>query len=156
MKLRQPTEPEAQMDMTPMIDCVFQLLIFFMVAASMTKMDQMQEIRLPIAPKAAIPEKEQLQGRGVINIAPLGTAAGGGTVTESKPFMIGGQLTDERGLMKILEEKTKDTPDFKVYMRVDKDAEFRTVKRAIRACANAGVYDIIFGTFQSKAAGGES
>lgn len=156
MKLRKPTEPEAQMDMTPMIDCVFQLLIFFMVTASMTKMDQMKEIELPVAPKAAIPEEAQLQGRGVINIAPLGTPAGGGTVSESRPFLIGGQLTDERGLLKILEERAKETPDFKVYMRVDKNAEFKTVKRAIRACANAGVYDIIFGTLQSKAAGGES
>ena len=28
------------------------------------------------------------------------------------------------------------------------------VKRAIRACANAGIFDIIFGTFQSASAGG--
>ena len=41
-------------------------------------------------------------------------------------------------------------------MRVDKSAEFKTVKRAIRACANAGVFDIIFGAFQSESPGGGS
>ena len=41
-------------------------------------------------------------------------------------------------------------------MRVDKNAEFKIVKRAIRACANAGIFDIIFGTFQSASAGGGS
>jgi hypothetical protein len=39
-------------------------------------------------------------------------------------------------------------------MRVDHNAEFKTVKRAIRACADAGIFDIIFGTFQSKSDAG--
>ena len=39
MKLRKPDEPEANVDMTPMIDCVFQLLIFLMVCATMSKVD---------------------------------------------------------------------------------------------------------------------
>jgi copper homeostasis protein CutC len=39
-------------------------------------------------------------------------------------------------------------------MRVDRNAEFKIVKRAIRACANAGVFDIIFGAFQSESPGG--
>ena len=41
-------------------------------------------------------------------------------------------------------------------MRVDRNAEFKTVKRAIRACANAGIFDIIFGTYQAESPGGES
>ena len=56
MKLRKPDEPEAVVDMTPMIDCVFQLLIFFMVCATMSKVDQTPEVSLPIAPKAALQE----------------------------------------------------------------------------------------------------
>lgn len=155
MKLRAPADPEAQMDMTPMIDCVFLLLIFFMVSATMSKVDQTPEIKLPIAPRASKPEAEDLRGRGVINIAPIGTPVAGGAVTEDLPFLIGGQLTDEPGLVKIITERVAAEPDFRVYMRVDKNAEFRTVKRAIRACANAGVFDIIFGTFQSKSAGEE-
>ena len=75
MKLRKPDEPEANVDMTPMIDCVFQLLIFFMVCATMSKVDQTPEVVLPIAPKAAIPENPV--GRGVVNIVPLGTPVGG-------------------------------------------------------------------------------
>lgn len=155
MKLRKVEEPACEMDMTPMIDCTFQLLIFFMVAASMSKVDQTPEIQLPIAPKAAKPEEEDLRGRGTINIAPLGTPTAGGPVTEDRPFMISGQLCDEAGLTKLIAARAEEVPDFRVYMRVDKNAEFRTVKRAIRACANAGVFNIIFGTFQSKSAGEE-
>jgi biopolymer transport protein ExbD len=155
MKLRTTEEPEANVDMTPMIDCVFLLLIFFMVSATMSKVDQTPEVKLPIAPKAAIPE--DLRARGVVNIVPLGTPipAGGAATTEDRPFIVYGQLMDEPGLVEAISRKMKEEPELRVYMRVDRDAEFKIVKRAIRACANAGIFDIIFGTFQSKSAGGE-
>jgi len=155
MKLRSPEEPEANVDMTPMIDCVFLLLIFFMVSATMSKVDQTPEVKLPIAPKAAIPE--DLRARGVVNIVPIGTPipSGGGATSEDRPFIVYGQLMDEAALVDAITEKKKEEPELRVYMRVDRDAEFKIVKRAIRACAHAGIFDIIFGTFQSKSAGGE-
>ena len=152
MKLRKPDEPEANVDMTPMIDCVFQLLIFFMVCATMSKVDQTPEVVLPIAPRAAIPENPV--GRGVVNIVPLGTPVGEGATSEAKPFIIYGQVIDEPGLVTAISERLKTEPNLRIYMRVDKNAEFKTVKRAIRACASAGVFDIIFGAFQSESAGG--
>ncbi|NCA83777.1 MAG: biopolymer transporter ExbD [Opitutae bacterium] len=152
MKLRKQEEPDAGVDMTPMIDCVFLLLIFFMVCATMSKVDQTPEVVLPIAPKAAIPE--DLRGRGVVNIVPLGTPVGGGATSEDTPFIIYGQVTDEPGLVKAISERRASEPELRIYMRVDKNAEFKIVKRAIRACATAGIFDIIFGTFQSASAGG--
>ena len=152
MKLRKPEEPDAKVDMTPMIDCVFLLLIFFMVSATMSKVDQTPEVQLPIAPKAAIPD--DLRSRGVVNIVPLGTPIGGGATSEDMPFIIYGQLTDEPGLVKAISERRATEPELRIYMRVDRNAEFKTVKRAIRACANAGIFDIIFGTFQDKSAAG--
>ena len=152
MKLRNPEEPEANVDMTPMIDCVFLLLIFFMVSATMSKVDQTPEVVLPVAPKAAIPE--DLRNRGVVNVLPLGTPAAGGVTSEQTPFLIAGQLFDEPGLAKAIAQRRAEEPDLRIYLRVDRDAEYRTVKRAIRACANAGVFDVIFGTFQSAVAGG--
>ena len=152
MKLRKPDEPEAVVDMTPMIDCVFQLLIFFMVCATMSKVDQTPEVSLPIAPKAAL--QEDLRGRGVVNIVPLGTPVGGTATSEDQPFIIASQVTDEPGLVKAISERLQAEPNLRIYMRVDRNAEFKTVKCAIRACANAGVFDIIFGAFQSESAGG--
>ena len=152
MKLKKPDEPEANVDMTPMIDCVFQLLIFFMVCATMSKVDQTPEVVLPIAPKAAIPDNPV--GRGVVNIMPLGTPVGDGATSEDRPFIISGQVTDEPGLVSAITDRLKTEPNLRIYMRVDRNAEFKTVKCAIRACANAGVFDIIFGAFQSESAGG--
>ena len=152
MKLKHKTEVKAEVDMTPMIDCVFQLLIFFMVCATMSKVDQTPEVSLPIAPKAAL--QEDLRGRGVVNIVPLGTPVGGTATSEDQPFIIASQVTDEPGLVKAISERLQAEPNLRIYMRVDRNAEFKIVKRAIRACANAGVFDIIFGAFQSESPGG--
>ena len=156
MKLRTPEEPQADIDMTPMIDCVFLLLIFFMVSATMSKVDLTPEVQLPIAPKAAIPDEPALRGRGVVNIVPIGPPLGEGATSEARPFIIAGQIVDEPGLVTAISDRLKAEPDLRVYMRVDRNAEFKTVKRAIRACANAGIFDIIFGTYQAESPGGES
>ena len=149
MKLKQRDNPDPGIDMTPMIDCVFLLLIFFMCAATMSKVDFTPEVRLPIAPKAAVPE--DLRGRGTINILPLGSVIQTGeTVSEEKPFMVYGQLMDEAGLQQLIDTRKKTDAEFRVYLRVDRQADFALVRRAIKACAAAGVFDIIFATFQSR------
>lgn len=152
MKLRQRDSAQAEVDMTPMIDCVFLLLIFFMCAATMSKVDFIPEIRLPVAPKSEVPE--DLRNRGTINILPEGFITDTGeAVSEERPFLVYGDLVGEEGLKKRVEERQGETTDFRVYMRVDRDVEFERVRRAIAACAEVGVFDIVFATYQSKAGG---
>lgn len=149
MKLKKTDNPDLDVDMTPMIDCVFLLLVFFMVVATMSKVDLTPEIELPVAPKSAVPE--DVRARGVVNILPLGaTTTAGQTVDLSTPFMVSGELVDDRGLREAIAERLKQEPELRVYMRIDKNAEFQVVQRAIRACAEAGVFDVIFATFQSS------
>lgn len=153
MKLRRQNDVELGVDMTPMIDCVFLLLIFFMCAATMSKVDLIPEVQLPVAPKAAVPE--DLRGRGVVNILPVGTVTGTGeSVTEERPFLVYGDLLDDAGLQKAISARRNEDPELRVYMRIDRNADFALVRRAIRSCAGAGVFDIIFGTFQSNPGGG--
>ena len=47
MKLKKPGEPEAGVDMTPMIDCVFLLLVFFMVSTTFNKQEADISFSLP-------------------------------------------------------------------------------------------------------------
>jgi len=148
MILRRSAEPDAGIDMTPMIDCVFLLLIFFMCTATMSKVDMAAAVVLPVAPKAAIPE--DLKGRGVINILPMGSLSAEGPTTEARPFLVYGRLMDEKSLTAMMNERLTEEPNLRIYLRVDHQADFRIVKRAIRACAAAGIYDIIFGTTQSE------
>lgn len=47
MKLRKGTQPTLKVDMTPMIDCVFLLLIFFMVSSTMHRQEADISFALP-------------------------------------------------------------------------------------------------------------
>ena len=62
---------ELEIDMTPMIDIVFQLIIFFMLVMDMTKV-QIEKLTLPFASKA-IKEKYEDPTLMVLNIMPDGT-----------------------------------------------------------------------------------
>ena len=149
MKRKSRAQPETGIDMTPMIDMVFLLLVFFMCAATLSKVDFTPEINLPLAPKAQIPD--DLRNRGTVNILPVGAATGTGeTVTKEKPFLIRGRLVDERELQKEIAELRGGNGELRVYMRIDRNSEFSLVQRAIKACAAAGIFDIVFGTYQSN------
>jgi len=47
MKLKRPSEVRMKMDMTPMIDCVFLLLVFFMVGTTLHKQEADISFSLP-------------------------------------------------------------------------------------------------------------
>lgn len=62
----QMMKEEVTMDLTPMIDCVFLLLIFFMIITEITQAD-IEQLELPQA-KAAKPDDKPPPERLVINI----------------------------------------------------------------------------------------
>jgi len=73
-KLKKNPLPEAGFDMTPMIDCVFQLLIFFMVTTVFKNPAQLK-LTLPTADNPLQLEKSQI----VVELNEEGTVAVGGT-----------------------------------------------------------------------------
>ncbi len=152
MKLRRRQDPEMAVEMTPMIDMVFLLLVFFMVAATMSQVDLTPEVELPVAPKANVPD--DLRNRGTINLLPIGAETPqGNTVTEEAPFMVSGRLVADAELSEVIAERRSLEPDLRVYMRIDRKTDFKYVRRGIKACADAGVFDVIFASFQSKGGG---
>ena len=127
--------------MAPMIDMVFQLLIFFMCAATLSKVDFTPEVALPIAAKAQV--SDDLRDRGTINILPDGR------------FMISGEYVTERQMLDIMKRRRADNPALKLYLRANHAVPFARVKKVLRACAEAGITDIIIGAFQPGVAAPE-
>jgi biopolymer transport protein ExbD len=143
-KLSSHAEPK--IDMTPMIDCVFLLLIFFMCAATMAKVDKSAEVNLPVASNAA--EQKDPKNRGTVNVLRPGMRAKDGqAASDSKPFVIYGQLQSDEELQRVIEKELKTKPDLRLYVRADRQVKFALIRRAMAACANAGVSDVIFGTY---------
>jgi biopolymer transport protein ExbD len=62
-----PTNQALEMNMTPMIDCVFLLLVFFMIVSEMSSLD-LENMALAYADQAKAPEEESVDRRVVVNI----------------------------------------------------------------------------------------
>jgi len=148
MKVNRTEEVEAaRVELVPLIDCVFLLLIFFMCAATMTKVDAPTEVRLPVASNGA--EQKDPSRRGTVNVMPVGGRTPGGEIaSDEKPFLVFGQLVGDEGLEAAMKEHLKIEPDMRLYLRADRSVKFALVKRAMTACAAAGISDVIFATYE--------
>ena len=122
MKIKRSTDvAEARVELVPLIDCVFLLLIFFMCAATMTKVDAPTDVRLPIASNGA--EQKDPSRRGTVNVMPVGARAPGGEIaTAERPFLVFGQLMGDEALQAAMTEHLKSEPNMRLYLRADRNA----------------------------------
>ena len=154
MKIHKPAEiEEARVELVPLIDCVFLLLIFFMCSATMSKLDAPTEVRLPVATNAA--KQKDPSRRGIVNVMKEGERTPAGELaTADRPFLVFGKLVNDEGLTKLMIEQLKVEPSMRLYLRADREAKFAVVRRAMSACAAAGVSDVIFATYVQDLYGG--
>ena len=76
-------------------------------------------------------------GAGVV--APNGDA-----VTSQNPFLFDGTLADEEALQRLVTDQVKRTPDVEIHLRAGREVKVGAVRRAITACAAAGVSNMVF------------
>ncbi len=139
MKIPMKEEPDAQFEMAPMIDMVFLLLVFFMIASRMSVLQNV-ELAIPTATKAVVP-KERPQ-RFVVNITDIGVVhAGAEALGASEDPAVLTQLRD------MIKEQRKVFPEIRVYLRADQATDHLHVRRVMGVMAEAGVDDFIFGAF---------
>jgi len=121
--------------MAPMIDMVFLLLIFFMVASHLNKMDRI-EIEPPVAENAAAPD--ELAGRRTI------------TIKADDSIFVGNTPRDLEEVTQLVEQARRDLPQIKIFLRADRGVKHGRVRDVMKACAEAGVLEIIFATYESE------
>ncbi len=142
MKFKIPIEGgDDEIDMAPMIDMVFLLLIFFMVASQLTTMERIP-VKLPIADKAVVPE--EARDRQLVTISTNEETHEGATI-----YMNLKAVTLEEFSTAISELYASDE-DLRIYLRADRFVKHHFVKDVMQVCAEAGLVDIIFATFESE------
>jgi biopolymer transport protein ExbD len=134
-------DEECALDMSPMIDMVFLLLIFFVVNSSQAIVKQDSDVRPPIASFGK--KQEDKNGRIVINVYQDGSYK-----TER-----GEPLSTEEDIMDMV-KKAKEANDLlsyksKLHLRGDKEAVFKFSRKAIAASAKAGVDQVMFATYST-------
>jgi biopolymer transport protein ExbD len=132
------------MDMSPMIDMVFLLLIFFMVASTLITIKQDPNIKPPVA--LGTKPGDFFKGRVVVNI-----------YSDGKIYGVDGQdgpQLDDADITRICAETKEaykgENVKAKLHIRANADAPVLAIKKATKAAAAGGVIDVIFSAYGSK------
>lgn len=145
MKRRKSKKMEdVEMDMTPMIDVVFNLIIFFMLVTQMVTIER-AELELPRADNAQEEEVED-KNQFIVNIHEkpddngrwIETSLGKHTWAELS------QLLYEEAQAKFNE--TEEVSDRQVLIRADIKTPYRMVQRVMIECSKQKIYKVSFAT----------
>lgn len=133
MKIKAPARDDVAVDMGPMIDLVFLLLIFFMVASVVTELDK-KEVDIPLSNHAKVPE--DTAGRMMLSI------------DANNQVYIGLTEVDIDQLKTEIESELDLNPDLRILIRADRKVEYKTCKEIMIACGEVGATDLIYATFE--------
>ena len=131
MQLEQSTELP---DLTPMIDIVFLLIVFFMTVASL-QVKELIPITVPVAETASLPEDRS--NRIVL------------TLKEDGSIFYGSQVIEIDEITPLIFGIKQINQDTKLYIRADAKVSFKEVRQVFSAAAEGGVLNVIFATYQS-------
>lgn len=128
---RRRAEEESQIDLTPMLDVVFIMLIFFIVTASFVRESGVDVNRPPTTDQ---PPPDQAQQNIVFNI------------TESGDIMLQGRRIDVRSVRANVERIHAENPQAKVIINAHPKAKSELFVQISDQAREAGVYDISLAT----------
>jgi len=138
-----------KLDMSPMIDMVFLLIIFFMVASEFVVIRKDPDVTVPIAPAGR--PIESILGRVLVNVysddvmREKNRTSPFADVDSNELFM--DQLTELVRNAREENERNNIAPTI-LMLRGDREALVRRTKEALTAAGAAGVNDIIFAAFR--------
>jgi biopolymer transport protein ExbD len=101
-------QEELKMDMTPMIDCVFLLMIFFVLVIDLSQQD-LEDLILPKA-EYAVPDDKPADVRPIVNLMQDGRVVHKGTVWY-RPEVHGKNFTKLHDLMRYFKEFAIKDPE---------------------------------------------
>ncbi len=171
-KARNAEGPSGDVDMSPMIDCCFLLLIFFVVNATQLTVSKDPSVSMPSAVSST--DLKDANGCIVVNVFKdvdkmegkarqkfldtytpdtiWSTASDGGGGKNTGYSLA--QTNDLTEYIKTQKEhykgKNMEEKDIRLYLRGDKDTPWARSATAIRCAAVAGVNNIVFGTLPAK------
>lgn len=130
MKIARGTTRRARIEMVPLIDTVFLLLVFFIYAMLSMTVHRGIPVELPTAVSAALDKQDYLAV----------------TVTRDSEILLNKEPVTLERLMGILAAERERTPDLRVYVEADKDAYHGAVVRVLDHVRRAGVIHMFIET----------
>lgn len=122
-----------RMDITPLIDMVFNLVIFFLVASHFSSSETQAPVELP---KATTSSEDPEDPRRLIV-----------TITAEEKLFVGTQAIELPDLTDLVRSDfERHGPEFSVQVRSDRRVPYRVVEPILLACSRLGVTKFGFKT----------
>lgn len=136
MKLPARSRSGLAFNLTPLIDIVFNIMIFFLLTAHFTRSAESEPIDLPSATQVS--DDTPAARRLVV------------TIYEDHTLHLAGQPITVDAFEAALDDALADTRDVQVQFRADKDVPYEVVEPLLLRCAQHGVRDVGFRVFEGE------
>ena len=137
-------QTDMEMNMTPMIDVVFLLIIFFMIITDLTQ-QELEELQLPVAVEAVEDKPDPNVTRPIINIDHDGTIKVKRETyydpEDGDYSKLEGFLADQaRKMPQKFDDKVKvNLPDNPLLIRADQVTAFKELQKVMEICGKKGI-----------------
>lgn len=133
MKFRETTsEQGGELELAPMIDVVFLLLIFFIVTWQFARFERDMDISVPAAEEAE--DTDRQAGEIIVNVKEDGT------------IVLNGRDVSDAELLSKLQAISEAYPDQAVILRGSSDANFQAIINVLDQIKKAGIWNVAFAT----------
>ena len=135
MKLPARSRSGLMFNLTPLIDIVFNIMIFFLVTAHFVRSSESEPVDLPSATQTD--DEDRTTHRLVL------------TVRKDRSLLIGGNAVTLDDFERSLVSSSHDPQDFQVQIRADKDVPYSTIEPVLLKCAEHGIQNVGFKVFEA-------
>ncbi|MCE2792336.1 MAG: ExbD/TolR family protein [Planctomycetota bacterium] len=125
-------------NMTPMIDVVFQLIIFFLVASHFARNETQLDLRLPVA-RSGAEDTDFETPRVTINVKADGTL-----------WLSGREIAPERLTAQLTEVRSAEGDNLEVRIRGSRAATYADVEPIMRSCTEAGIWNVSYAVYREE------
>ncbi len=125
----------ASINMTPMIDVVFLLIIFFLVSSHLAKQENSVALELPEAASGL--DDSVNRDTLVVNVLPTGR------------WQIGGVDVDEQAIPAGFRRRIIASAEpIRLKIRTDRNVPYKRIEPLLRMASTAGIGDIVFSVYE--------
>jgi biopolymer transport protein ExbD len=132
---------EIDINLTPLLDLVLQLIMFFIITVNFVRVDQFDEsVHLPVA-QSAVPLEPTAEQWVFLNLDSKGKLVGNlGNLALDTPEKIKAYLVREKETLERAPRLPGQKGELKivVVLRADKDCRYREVWQVVDSCQRAG------------------
>ncbi|MFT5301192.1 MAG: biopolymer transport protein ExbD [Mariniblastus sp.] len=123
-------------NMTPMIDVVFLLIIFFLVSSHLARQESQMDLELPIAVSGQ-DDVDLETPRITINVK-----------TDGSLWLAGRPVAKEQLKERFIDARDKQGDDIEVRIRGSRSAPYSTVEPIMLACTGAKIWNVTYAVYR--------